>query len=82
MNWYANSLSGADHNAFNHGVVAGAYWSVVGPGRNLQLASTPGVQTYKFRWIGSATTGHMEFYDEPNHPGRLPEPVTLGAWVE
>lgn len=80
-NWYLNSVAWMDDTAFDHGVLAGAYWSVVGPGRNLQLASTPGVQTYKFRWVGFATEGHMELYDESNHPGRLPEPVTLGAWA-
>jgi hypothetical protein len=80
--WYVNSLSGADHNAFNHGLVAGAYWSVVGPGRNLQLASTPGVQTYKFRWNGGASSGNMDFYNQSLYPGRLPEPVTLVAWAD
>ncbi|MHC4517685.1 MAG: LamG domain-containing protein [Planctomycetota bacterium] len=80
--WYLNSLEGMEGAAFDHGVLGGAYWSVVGPGRNLQLALTPGVETYKFRWIGSATAGQMELYDELKHPGRLPEPVTLGAWVD
>ena len=85
--WYITSLSGEDMNQFNNGVIAGAYWSVVGPGKNLQLASTPGVETYKFKWYGSESTGYMDFYDEPNHPGRLPEPVTLvgpedGAFVD
>lgn len=79
--WYSNSLAGGDMNRFDNGVGAGAYWSVIGPGKSLQLASTPDAQTYKFRWIGSAITGHMEFYDESNNPGRLPEPVTLGAWA-
>jgi hypothetical protein len=78
--WYRASLVGSDMNNFNHGVVAGAYWSVVGPGKNLQLASTPGTQTYKFQWYGDSSSGYMDFYDEPNHPGRLPEPVTLWAW--
>jgi len=80
-NWYRNSLIDVEDTPFNHGILAGAYWSVLGPGRNLQLASTPESETYKFRWVGSVTTGQMEFFDEPNHPGRLPEPVTLGAWV-
>lgn len=80
-NWYRESLAAVEDTPFNHGVVAGAYWSVLGPGRNLQLASTPEVQTYKFRWTGSATSGRMEFFDEANHPGRLPEPVTLGFWI-
>lgn len=76
-NWYAASLTGSDMNKFNNGVVAGAYWSVIGPGKNLQLASTPGVQTYKFQWYGDASSGYMDYYDESNHPGRLPAPVTL-----
>ena len=85
--WYITSLSGEDMNQFNNGVIAGAYWSVVGPGKNLQLASTPGVEMYKFKWYGSESTGYMDFYDEPNNPGRLPEPVTLvgpedGAFVD
>jgi predicted outer membrane repeat protein len=75
--WYRNSLTGTDMNLFNNGAVAGAYWSVVGPGKNLQLASTPGVETYKFTWYGDELSGYMDLYDEPNHPGRLPEPVTL-----
>jgi hypothetical protein len=87
-NWYFNSLRNpnSDMNQFNNGIVAGAYWSVIGPGKNLQLASTPGVETYKFNWNGGTSSGYMDFYDEPNHPGRLPEPVTLvgpedGAFV-
>ncbi|MHC4120694.1 MAG: PKD domain-containing protein [Planctomycetota bacterium] len=75
--WYAYSLTNSDMNQFNHGVVGGVYWSVLGPGKNLQLASTPGVETYSFRWHGDQSSGYMDFYDEPNHPGRLPEPVTL-----
>jgi hypothetical protein len=75
--WYANSLTGSDMNQFNHGVIGGVYWSVLGPGKNLQLASTPGVATYSFKWYGSKSSGYMDFYDEINHPGRLPGPVTL-----
>ncbi len=77
LNWFGNSLTGSDMNEFNNGIVAGAYWSVIGPGKNLQLASTPDAQTYKFKWYGWDSSGYMDFYDEPNHPGRLPEPVTL-----
>jgi len=79
-NWYRNSLTGSDMNQFNNGIVAGAYWSVVGPGRNLQLASTQDTQTYRFQWYGSESSGFMDFYDEPNYPGSLPEPVTLLAY--
>jgi len=81
-NLYRNSLANPDLQEFNHGLVGGAYWSVVGPGKNLQLAYTPGVETYKFTWYGNASSGYMDFYDETNHPGRLPEPVTLAAWLD
>jgi hypothetical protein len=80
--WYADSLELAEMNQFNHGAVAGAYWSVVGPGKNLQLASTPGTQTYRFEWYGDASSGYMDFHNEADHPGRLPEPVTLAAWID
>ena len=76
-NWYGNSLTNPDANGFNDGVVAGAYWSVIGSGKNLQLASTPGVLTYKFKWYGSASSGYMDFYSEAVFPGRLPGPVKL-----
>jgi len=73
--WYLNSRAGADMNKFNGGVVGGAYWSVIGPGKNLQLASVPGA--YYFRWDGSAQNGAMDFFNQSEYPGRLPEPVTL-----
>ena len=76
-NWFAWSTVRPDANKFNGGVIAGMYWSVAGPGKNLQLASTPGIQTYRFKWRGSFTSGYMEFHDESKHPGRLPEPITL-----
>jgi len=81
-NWYGRSFTNAELSKFNSGVVAGAYWTVKGPGKNLQLASTPGVETYKFKWYGDAYSGYMDFYDEPNHPGMLPEPVTLVGPVD
>jgi len=75
--WYQKSLTTTDMNVFNNGVIAGSYWSVVGPGKNLQLASTPDVEIYKFIWSGDDSFGHMDFYDKLNHPSKLPEPVTL-----
>ena len=80
--WYKNSLTYSDLNQFTSpvagpGVIGGAYWSVIGPGRNLQVALTPYTETYRFRWDGSTTSGYMDFYDEFLYPGRLPEPVTL-----
>jgi len=73
--WYMNSLTGTDMNKFNSGVVGGAYWSVIGPGKNLQLASTPGA--YCFAWNGSAQNGTMGFFNQSEYPGRLPEPIAL-----
>ncbi|MBM4025203.1 MAG: hypothetical protein FJ280_07315 [Planctomycetes bacterium] len=81
-NWYRESLVSADMGKFNDGVVAGAYWSVVGPGKNLQLAPAPGRQIYSFQWSGSSTSGRMEFYHESSYPGRLPQPITLTGPAE
>ena len=72
--WYRNSITSNDMNKFNSGVVAGAYWSVVGPGKNLRLARS---DAYYFEWDGGVQSGSMDFYDETQYPGRLPEPVTL-----
>jgi hypothetical protein len=74
-NWYRNSLSGNDMNLFNRGIVGGAYWSVIGSGKNLQLAPEAGV--YYFQWNGNVQTGAMSFFNESEYPGMLPEPVRL-----
>jgi hypothetical protein len=76
--WYSNSLAGSDMSKFNSGVVGGAYWSVIGPGKNLQLAAEPGA--YYFQWNGSAQTGAMVLLSQSDYPGKLPEPVTLLDW--
>jgi hypothetical protein len=73
--WYRNSLAGSDMSKFNSGVAGGAYWSVIGPGKNLQLAAEPGV--YYFQWNGSTQTGAMVLLSQSDYPGKLPEPVTL-----
>jgi hypothetical protein len=77
-NWYRDSLTNGDMNNFNHGVVGGAYWSVIGPGKNLQLAPETGV--YYFQWNGNTQTGAMGFFNQSEYPGKLPEPVTLVDW--
>lgn len=74
--WYRNSLGIDLANAYNQGIVAGAYWSVIGPGKNLQL--TPQATGHNFHWTRD---GGMTFADETMYPGRLPEPVTLIAWA-
>ncbi len=75
--WYVNSLTGDDMTKFNGGVIAGAFWSVVGPGRNIELGTPSDNPTYFFEWTGSRTAGSFDFLDRKNHPGALPEPVTL-----
>ena len=70
--WYKNSLSNPDMNVFNDGIIAGAYWSVIGPGKNFQLSRTHiNDEIYQFLWHGSTTDGYMSFYNESLYPGRM-----------
>ncbi|MCP4261396.1 MAG: hypothetical protein GY774_28425 [Planctomycetes bacterium] len=73
--WYGSSINVTDTNRFNHGLVAGAYLSVVGPGSNLQLTKQNSI--HYFRWSGTNANGSMGFVNEELYPGRLPEPVKL-----
>jgi len=75
--WYGNSLTLNTAALYNSGIVGGAYWSVIGPGKNLHLAPKSNTKQYIFNWYGSSTSGYMDFYDESAYPGRLPEPVVL-----
>ncbi len=75
--WYLNSFLTQDENNFNGGLVAGVYWSVFGPGKNLNPALTLDPEPYKFQWRGSVNSGYMDFFNEQQNPGRLPEPVRL-----
>ena len=83
--WYEKSSDQAgwvNGDIFNGGVTAGAYVSVAGPAKNLQLA--PGSSKYYFKWSGEEPDDESDgvpdtllFFDESSYPGRLPEPVTL-----
>ncbi|MHC4616246.1 MAG: PKD domain-containing protein [Planctomycetota bacterium] len=65
-------------DVYNGGIVAGAYLSIAGEGKNLELAPYIGTIKYYFQWHGpNWGPGFLEFYDETSYPGRLPEPVTL-----
>ena len=75
--WYGRSLLFPDMNDFNDGVVAGAYLSVIGQGRNLQLGRMPGLQAYRFKWYGDDNAGRMALYNPLVFPGRLPQPPEL-----
>ena len=72
---YYTSILNGELNNYNRGVTAGLYWSVLGPGRNLQLART-GAETYKFKWWGDQDSGYTTFFDG-SYTARLPEPITL-----
>jgi len=78
--WYRASITNPQANAFNNGIIGGAYWSVVGPGKNLQPSQDV---DYRFRLIDDI----MHLAAEETYPARLPEPVTLvgpedGAFVD
>jgi parallel beta-helix repeat protein len=77
VNWYKWSLSSLSE--FNSGIMAGAYWSVAGPGKNLRPANH---DNYRFIWFGDRASGYLDFLDESSYPGRLPEPVTLLVWKD
>ena len=66
MDWYSGSAYGSfwsDGDIYNGGISAGAYWSVIGPGKNLQLA--PGSTEYYFEWFGDDYgPGYLDFYNE------------------
>jgi parallel beta-helix repeat protein len=70
--WVYNSLYNSSMH--NGGVNAGFYYSVAGPGKNLQLAADS--SNYYFEWVKS-DPDYLVVHEEPSYPGRLPEPVTL-----
>jgi len=79
--WYGDSADAAiwTTDMFNHGMTAGAFVSVMGPGRNLQLGPDA---TYVFQWVGQRDgnvffPGTIEMAFPEHYPARLPEPVTL-----
>lgn len=74
-NWYASSLTAPTANRFSEGRIAGAYWSVIGAGKNLRLS--PEAAQFFFHWEGDLRHGRMAFAEESVWPGTLPQPVTL-----
>jgi hypothetical protein len=80
--WYLYSIDpdavGWIGDVYNNGVTAGPYYSVIGPGKNLELAPHSDSLRYYFEWDAPAFgPGSLEFYDESLYPGRLPELPTL-----
>jgi len=82
ITWYLYSTDpdnvGWIGDVYNHGITAGPYYSVIGPGKNLELAPHSSSLWYYFEWDAPAFgPGSLEFYDESLYPGRLPELPTL-----
>jgi hypothetical protein len=80
--WYLYSIDPDNvdwiGDVYNNGVTAGAYYSVIGPGKNLELAPHASSIRYYFEWdTPLESPGTLEFYDESLYPGRLPELPTL-----
>jgi hypothetical protein len=77
VSWYLLSAYASfwpEGDMYNNGITAGYYYSVIGPGKNLQLAADP--SPYYFRWVDSEPD-YLTFNKESSYPGRLPEAVTL-----
>jgi predicted outer membrane repeat protein len=79
--WYSDSIDSSiwETDIFNHGMTAGAFISIIGPARNLQLGPDA---TYVFQWVGQRDgntfyPGEIEMAYPEQYPARLPEPVTL-----
>ncbi|MCF7956403.1 MAG: hypothetical protein K9M75_11415 [Phycisphaerae bacterium] len=79
VNWYSSSIYESSYpggDMYNGGIMGGYYYSVAGPGKNLQLASD--TSKYYFKWINSEPD-YLTFFDQSLYPGRLPEAVTLAG---
>jgi hypothetical protein len=75
--WFRRSISPDSwppEGAFHGGLTAGAYVSVVGPGRDLRLATADTPYVFQCTGSGIACLVHR---DPSTAAGRLPEPVRL-----
>jgi hypothetical protein len=69
---------------FNNGVYAGAFFAVIGPGKNYQLET--GTSEYYFGWTGGANSSYTSFpltnlvqMEPAIYPARLPGVVQLNG---
>jgi parallel beta-helix repeat protein len=70
--WYKDSISNSQKNQFNGGIIAGWHWSVIGPGKNLQLTRTRVHENiYRYLWTGSTNSGTIGFYNESLYPAKM-----------
>jgi hypothetical protein len=82
--YYRNSLINPQMHNYNGGLVTGAYWSILGAGKNLQMRYSPNTTAYVFMTYNAISAGStaVQFFNESLYPGKLPEPVTLMAPVD
>jgi len=72
--WYRQSINrGFGDNVYNHGVTAGAFLSVAGPGKNYDFP-LEAFDRYYFAWVKETT---VQYADQWRYPGALPAPVFL-----
>jgi hypothetical protein len=69
--WYVNSLTNDNANAFNDGLTAGSFLSVIGEGKDIRIPYDNSLVEYYFKWVGNPTTGSLTFYDENKYPKRI-----------
>ena len=72
--WYVNSLSNPDLYSYNEGISAGAFWSVIGTGRNVGLPADTLEIDYHFRYSGDENSGSFTWIDGAAAGNRLPDP--------
>ncbi|MHC4507472.1 MAG: PKD domain-containing protein, partial [Planctomycetota bacterium] len=82
ISWYFDSISPEYENwigdFYNNGITAGAYYSVAGPGKNLELAPHTDSFRYYYEWEWPLLSpAPLKFYNESLYPGRVPELPTL-----
>ncbi|MCE5340556.1 MAG: hypothetical protein LLF92_05440 [Planctomycetaceae bacterium] len=80
--WYREAAATIRQTSYDQGKVGGPYWSVLGPGKNLQLftwtADKQAKYWYKVHNLAwDDFSNPLDFYDEAIYPANLPQPVTL-----
>jgi hypothetical protein len=80
--WYREAAATIRQTSYDEGKVGGPYWSVFGPGKNLQPFTWTAdkqakywYKVYNFAW--NDFSNPLDFYDEVLYPAKLPQPVTL-----
>ncbi len=80
--WYREAAATIRQTSYDEGKVGGPYWSVLGPGKNLQPFAWPAEGQTKYWYkvhnlVWTDFSNPLDFYDEALYPAKLPQPVTL-----